>query len=186
MPDVLRSAWDQAVGSIFCEFSFAAVGARKSEDWRRDVISVMELKSVDPRGWLSINQAPGPSSHLECSPEMPFLPHVVSDFNWVFEVSRRSAEQILVILQGDWFLTSGIRDFDTKKESLLGSASVILERFGDNADYFTNVSAARDDPHGDMFHHEGAYEGFTDYTMDCGVIAVSDAEVGVFWGFIID
>lgn len=186
MAEVTRSSWDQAVRSIFCELSFAAVGARKNDDWRRDVISIMELKSKDPRGWLSINHAPGPSSHLECSPERPFLSRVVDDFDWVFDVSRRSAEQILVTLQGEWFTTSGIDDFDARKDSLLDDASVILGRFGESARYLTNMSAARDDPHADMFRHEGSYEGFTDYTVDCGVIAVSDTEVGVFWGFIID
>lgn len=37
-----------------------------------------------------------------------------------------------------------------------------------------------------MFRREGAYEGFTGHAMDCGVIAVSTKEVGVFWSFTID
>lgn len=37
-----------------------------------------------------------------------------------------------------------------------------------------------------MFRHDGAFECFTDYTVDCGVLAVSNVEAGVFWGFAID
>ncbi|MGW7647655.1 hypothetical protein [Streptomyces bobili] len=39
-------------------WTFAWVGPREHDDWRRDAASVMSLKAIDPRGWKSVNHAP--------------------------------------------------------------------------------------------------------------------------------
>ncbi|MDI3417935.1 hypothetical protein [Streptomyces luteolus] len=181
-----RARWEDAILALFGGLAFAAVGAREHEDWRRDAVDVMRVRSADPRGWKSINSAPDGDVWTVCGPEMPFLPPSLEDFDSVFPVSSRSAAQILVTLQGESFYEGNIPHFDDRKEELLEHAAVILERFGQGAACYTNAGAARENPDADMFAREGEYECFTDYTMDCGVIAVSDSEVGVFWAFMID
>ncbi|QIP84670.1 hypothetical protein GLX30_12190 [Streptomyces sp. Tu 2975] len=101
-------------------------------------------------------------------------------------MSKRGAEQVMVTLQGEWFQAEDIPDFAEREAELASHARVILARFGEDALFFTNAATARQNPHADMYSREGAYEGFTGHVMDCGVIALSATEVGVFWGFTID
>ncbi|MDQ0986199.1 hypothetical protein [Streptomyces sp. V2I9] len=68
----------------------------------------------------------------------------------------------------------------------ISAAGVLPGRFGADAVLFTDAVTARTDPHVDMFHRDGVYEGFTGHVMDCGVIAVSATEVGVFRAFSTD
>lgn len=189
MTVVDKETWKTAVCELFGGSAFAAVGPREGEgegDWRGSAVDVMRLRTRDPRGWLSVNHAPDGDVHTLCGPDRPFLPPRSTDFDAVYDVSRRGAAQVLVTLQGDWFLTAGIPGFDEREPDLMRHAGVILDRFGPDALCYTNASAAGDDPNGDMFDREAAYEGFTDYALDCGVIVVSPTEVGVFWGFVID
>ncbi len=92
----------------------------------------------------------------------------------------------MVTLQGEWFRIDGIPGFAEQQAELTSHAGVLLGRFGSDALFFTNVSAARENPHADMFDHGGAYEGFSGHVIDCGVVAVSSTEVGIFWGFTVD
>lgn len=186
MTEADQDRWHDAVLTLFGGMAFAMTGAREHADWRRDAANVMRLKAVDPRGWTSINGAPDGDVWTTCGPSVPFLPPSLDDFDSVFEVSRESAAQLLVTLQGEWFQTAGIPEFEAKKDELLAQAGVILGRFGAAATCYTNASAAKGNQHANMFLREAMYESFTDYTMDCGLIVVSDSEVGVFWSFIID
>lgn len=178
-------SWNRSLRAIFGEGMFAAVGARRRDDWRLDALDVMRLRADDPRGWRSIAVAPAGSDGGAGS-ETPFDAVTSSDFDAAFPVARSGAEQIMVTLQGEWFQTEDIQDFDAREAELISHARVILERFGADALFFTNAVTARTNPHADMFGREGAYEGFTNHVMDCGVIAVSAAEVGIFWSFTTD
>ncbi|MFE6130198.1 hypothetical protein ACFQ6Q_18355 [Streptomyces sp. NPDC056437] len=185
MTQVDKASWSASLHALFGAGMFAAVGARRHEDWRLDALDVMQLKTDDPRGWSRLIMAPG-GGQYGTGLKNPFIAVVPADYNSTFPVSRKGAEQLMVSLMGDWFQTEDIPDFAAREQDLMSHASVVLERFGWDALYFTNMSAARDNPHADMFGREGSYEGFTEHVMDCGVIAVSAAEVGIFWGFTID
>ncbi|MFG2535383.1 hypothetical protein ACGFU4_09045 [Streptomyces sp. NPDC048511] len=177
--------WSRSLRAMFGEGMFAAVGARRRDDWRLDALDVMQLRTDDPRGWPRIVTAPAGSNYGAGS-ENPFGAVTPGDFDAAFPVARSGAEQIMVTLQADWFQTEGIQDFDAREAELMSHARVVLERFGADALFFTNAVSARENPHANMFGREGVYEGFTSYVMDCGVIAVSAAEVGIFWGFTTD
>ncbi|MFJ7778817.1 hypothetical protein [Streptomyces yangpuensis] len=179
------TSWSRSLRALFGEAMFAAVGARRREGWRRDALDVMQLRTDDPRGWSRIAAAPGGSDD-GAGPDHPFDAVTAGDFSRAFPVSRRGAEHILVTLQGEWFQAQDIPDFDAREAELTSHARMILERFGEDALFFTNAAAARENPEADMFRREGVYEGFTSHVMDCGVIAVSTREIGIFWGFAID
>ncbi|MFD4696107.1 hypothetical protein [Streptomyces niveus] len=178
-------SWERSLRSLFGEAMFAAVGPRQSDDWRLDALDVMQLKMDDPRGWLRLAKAPGGRDYGAGS-ESPFIAVTPADFDSVFPVSRTGAEQVMVTLMSEWFQVEDIPHFSVREVELISHARVILERFGRDALFFTNATTARENPHADMFRREGAYEGFTGHVIDCGVIAVSATEVGIFWGFTID
>ncbi|WP_405797971.1 hypothetical protein [Streptomyces sp. NBC_01506] len=180
-----KASWNCSLRNLFGEVMFAAVGARGHDDWRQDALDAMQLRTGDPRGWLRLIKAPGGRDY-GTAPESPFVAVTPADFDSVFPVSRRGAEQIMVTLLGEWFQVEGIPEFSVREAELTSHARVILERFGGDALFFTNAATARENPHADMFRREGAYEGFTGHVLDCGVIALSATEVGIFWGFTID
>ncbi|MET9553361.1 hypothetical protein [Streptomyces sp. NPDC006645] len=180
-----EASWSRSLQNLFGEDMFAAVGARVNDDWRLDALDVMQLKTVDPRGWLRLVKAEGGRDYGTGS-ENPFIAVTPADFDSVFPVARTGAGQIMVTLLGEWFQVEDIPEFAAREAELTSHARVILERFGEDALFFTNATPARENPHADMFRREGAYEGFTGHVIDCGVIALSAAEVGIFWGFTID
>lgn len=180
-----QASWNRSLRALFGEGMVAAVGARRRDDWRLDALDAMQLKSDDPRKWLNSATAPG-GRRYGTGPENPFIAVTPGDFDSAFPVSRRGAEQVMVTLQSEWFHIEGIPGFAEQAAELMAHAGVLLGRFGSDPLFFTNVSAARENPHADMFDHGGAYEGFSGHVLDCGVIAVSATEVGIFWGFTVD
>ncbi|MGQ4727307.1 MULTISPECIES: hypothetical protein [Streptomyces] len=180
-----EASWTRSLRALFGEGMFAAVGARRHDDWRRDALDVMRLATADPRAWPRQVSAPGGDPYAP-GPNGPFGAVTPNDFVGVFPVPRRGAEQIVVTLQGEWFQTEEIPDFPAREAELISHARGVLDRFGGDSLFFTNAVSARNDPHADMFRREGVYEGFTEHAMDCGVIALSATEVGVFWGFTTD
>ncbi|MFD4015857.1 hypothetical protein [Streptomyces sindenensis] len=185
MTRIDEASWTLSLRALFGEGMFAAVGARRHDDWRCDALDVMRLATADPRGWPWLVSAPGGAPYPP-GPNGPFGTVTPIHFNGVFPVSRRGAEQIMVTLQAEWFQTDGIPNFSAREAELTSHARKVLDRFGEDSLFFTNAVSARNKPHADMFSREGAYEGFTEHVMDCGVIALSATEVGAFWGFTID
>ncbi|MFJ1564004.1 hypothetical protein ACIOG8_07200 [Streptomyces erythrochromogenes] len=185
MTQIDATSWSRSLSALFGEGMFAAVGERRRDDWRMDALDVMQLGTDDPRGWSKAARAPGGDDYAT-GPDSPFSAVTPGDFSRAFPVPRRGAAHILVTLQDEWFQAEGIPDFDAREAELTSHARTILDRFGEDGLFLTNAATARENPHADMFRREGAYEGFTGHVMDCGVIAVSATEVGVFWGFVID
>lgn len=164
-------------------FAFAAAGPRKHEDWRRDVQAVMTLKVTDPRKWGSLNFPP-PSAGIEKTEEKPFTDLRLDEFDsLLYRVGKRSATQLLVALQGQFYQASHIPNFEIRKERLFGCAEEILSRFGDHATYYTNAAEARGTPDADLLNPDTEWNCLSDFTTDCGLIVISDFEVGVFWAF---
>lgn len=63
-------------------------------------------------------------------------------------------------------------------------ARTILARYGDEATYHTNVRKTGSAP-GTLDFTLGTcgYSPLSVYSEDCGLIVVSDTEVGMFWNF---
>lgn len=141
MTRIDATSWSGSLRALFGEGMFAAVGARRCDDWRLDALDVMQLRTDDRRGWSKVAAASG-GGNYGTGPDSPFSAVAPADFSTACPVSRRGAH--------------------------------------------TNAATARWNPHADMFRREGAYEGFTSHVTDCGVIALSAKEVGIFWGFSID
>jgi hypothetical protein len=180
-----EASWSCSLRALLGQGMFAAVGARRRDDWRLDALDVMHLQTNDPRGWSKLVMAPGGGDY-GTGLENPFSAVTPGDFESAFPVSKRGAEQVMVTLQSEWFQAEDIPDFAAREAELTSHARVILARFGGDALFFTNAATARKNPHADMYGREGVYESFTGHVMDCGVIALSATEVGVFWGFTID
>ncbi|MEU6462169.1 hypothetical protein [Streptomyces sp. NPDC046976] len=167
-------------------WTFAWVGPRQHEDWRRDVAAVMALKVTDPRRWKSVNYAPEINENRSGtgSPFMPWSPEQLGES--LYEIGRRSAAQLLVALKGEFFQAAGIRDFESRKESLFKSSEEILSRFDPDSLFFTNASEAYGNRDADLLNPDTEWSCLSVYTTDCGLVVVSDAEVGVFWAFFED
>ncbi|MFI9343265.1 hypothetical protein ACIG0D_18645 [Streptomyces sp. NPDC052773] len=170
--DVLGSGW-----------TFARVGPRRHEDWRRDVVAVMTLRAEDPRRWHGFDYAPEVGEDRS-GIGAPFVRWPLDQLGaCLYEVRRASAEQMLVALQGELYQASRIPDFDRRRDGLFRSARQVLSRFGPRARYFTNASEARGHPDACLLDADTAWECLSVFTTDCGLVAVSDTEVGVFWAF---
>ncbi|MFJ9893978.1 hypothetical protein ACIQPR_11675 [Streptomyces sp. NPDC091280] len=164
-------------------FTFAAAGPRDHEDWRRDVQAVMSLKVTDPRKWGSLN-CPPPTSGSRNTEVKPFADLRLDEFDTLlYAVGNKSATQLLVALQGQHYQAANIPDFENRKDRLFGCAEEILSRFGQEAAYYTNAADARTDPAADLLNPDTEWNCFSDFTTDCGLVVVSDSEVGVFWAF---
>ncbi|MFH8803641.1 hypothetical protein ACH4F6_29205 [Streptomyces sp. NPDC017936] len=178
------ASWKAAVLDLFGGgWSFAWVGPRDHQDWHRDVASVMALRVSDPRGWYSVDFAPE-SAESRGGAAAPFLPWSSEQLTAsLFEVGPLSAAQLLVALKGEWYQAANIPDFENRKDELLRSSRRILSRFGPDASFFTNASEARNNPDADLLNPAAEWECLSDFTTDCGLVAVSATEVGVFWAF---
>lgn len=175
--------WKSAVTGLFRgAWPFVQVGPRAHDDWRRDVVKVMALEASDPRWWFSLNYAPEVAGVR--NGVSPFTPwNHVEIGKALFEVGRPSAVQLLVALQGDGYRADGIIDFESHRDQFFEFSRTILSRFGSTARFFANAAAARGNPNADLLNPDTEWECLSVYTTDCGLVAVSEDEVGVFWAF---
>ncbi|MFI2410141.1 hypothetical protein [Streptomyces sp. NPDC018947] len=182
-PVVDADSWKSALLDLFGGgWTFAQVGPRRHDDWRRDMTALMALKAVDPRHWASLNYAPDNENRGGTnSPFFPWSPEETGAS--LHEVGVESAGRLLVALQGDLYQASSIPDFEQRKEGLFRSARTILSRFGANSRFFTNAAEARRDPNADLLNPDTEWDCLSVYITDCGLVAVSDTEIGVFWAF---
>jgi hypothetical protein len=183
-PVVDADSWNEAVLDLFGGgWTFAQVGPRHHDDWRRDVTTVMALKTADPRRWASLNYAPEVDENRSGT-NSPF-------FSWspeetgksLHEIGAESAGRLLVALKGDLYQAANIPDFEQRKETLFKSSRTILSRFGAGSRFFTNAAEAHRNPDADLLNPDTEWDCLSVYTTDCGLVAVSDAEIGVFWAF---
>ncbi|WP_158771667.1 hypothetical protein [Streptomyces sp. NRRL S-340] len=178
------ASWKSSVLELYGGgWTFAAVGPREHEDWRRDTAAVMALKTTDPRKWLSINYAPevGENRSGTGSPFMPWSPEQIGES--LYEISAGSAAQLLVALKGEFYQAAGIPDFERHKDSLFASSRNILARFPSDTVFLTNAADAYENRDADLLNPDTEWSCLSVYTTDCGLVAVSDTEVGVFWAF---
>ncbi|MET9775675.1 hypothetical protein ABZ023_15730 [Streptomyces sp. NPDC006367] len=183
-PTVDADSWKSALFDLFGGgWTFAQVGPRRHEDWRLDVTTIMSLKAADPRNWASLNYAPEVDENRSGtnSPFYPWSPEETGAS--LHEVKAESAGRLLVALKGEFYQAHNIPNFEQRKEILFRSSRTILSRFGPDSQFFTNAAEAHRDPDADLLNPDTEWDCLSVYTTDCGLVAVSDSEIGVFWAF---
>ncbi|TLQ44990.1 hypothetical protein [Streptomyces marianii] len=188
-----QASWEAAVRHLYEDaYGYTATGPRTHEDWRIDVVAVMERAVPDPRGWAGLDDDaddPGREERpaypfrppFKADPLRPITPADVGERLW--EIDRASAENLLLALTDDGCTLRNLERFTESFEELQKMARTVLARYGDTFTCHTNVSTG---PHDGTLDFRGSSPGWTPMTFygeDCGLVVVSDTEVGLFWAF---
>ncbi|KIF75255.1 hypothetical protein QR77_17665 [Streptomyces sp. 150FB] len=179
-----QTSWEAAVRHLYGDaYPYDATGPRRHEDWVLDVLALM-ARVPDPRGWAGLDDA-AQNPEREASPTYPFVAHPPEYIaRRLQEIDRDSAENLLLALTDDRCTLSNLSRFTEGEEQLRAMARTILARYGDEATYHTNVSK-RGSASGtlDFTLDSLGYSPLSVYSEDCGLVIVSDTEVGLFWTF---
>ncbi|MFJ4921069.1 hypothetical protein [Streptomyces sp. NPDC088725] len=164
--------------------AYDTTGPRRHEDWSLDVLALMARAVPDPRGWTGVDdEAQNP--RRVASPTYPFAvhpPEYVAER--LQEIDRDSAENLLLALTDDGCTLSNLRHFTESPDELRAMARTILARYGDETTYHTNVRKHGSAPGTLDFTLESlGYNPLSVYDEDCGLIVVTNTEVGMFWNF---
>ncbi|MZE47663.1 hypothetical protein GTY49_32935 [Streptomyces sp. SID5477] len=167
-------------------YSFIAVGPRTHEDWLPDVAAVMHRRRADPRGWRGRDSEQG-EQELEEDPGFPFrVPpaDAAGAAEWrsrLFEIPRSAVVRLLVMLATDGMDVSRQYGFGDRRTGMEEHARVILSRFPEGSEFFTNTR--HDGDHPDFYEKVTGCWPMSQYAWDFGLLAVSDEEVGLVWSF---
>ncbi|MGW4030981.1 hypothetical protein ACWEFL_16960 [Streptomyces sp. NPDC004838] len=160
-----QTSWKAAVRHLYRDaFAYIATGPRRHEDWMLDVLALMARAMPDPWGWARVDDAEEDPERLG-NPMWPFAihpPEYVAPR--LKKIDRDSAEDLLLALTGGGCTLSNLGYFDEYADDLramAGSAPGTLD--------FTLESLG--------------YSPMSVFTEDCGLVVVSDTEVGLFWNF---
>ncbi|MEU5398157.1 hypothetical protein ABZ348_02490 [Streptomyces sp. NPDC005963] len=174
-------------------YIFLATGPRQHEDWAKDVLVLMHREVPDPRGWLRIDADRNNNARYDV-PAYPFEPPPAAGFrDRLHELVPAGAVTALAVMAEEWGDDRPVRD-RPERDALLADARFLLDRYGPDAQFWTNARDAASDPARD-FVQAGlkgtSVHGFItceyinglDLLEELGLIAVSGDEVGVFWSF---
>ncbi|WP_431982411.1 hypothetical protein [Streptomyces qinglanensis] len=179
---ISESDWESSLLRILDEYGLVSTGPRTRGSWHQDVKAIMRRETQDPRGWATVDWETGASpDRMMENPASPFtsegLENVEHDLH---PVTREAAARQLVAMIDEWFSPENIPDYPKRQQSFFRDAETLLDRFGNDADYYSSSPRARDNPDPESF---SGSTPFTDLTMDLGLVVVSPSEVGVFWRF---
>ncbi|MFF7199720.1 hypothetical protein [Streptomyces sp. NPDC008141] len=144
----------------------------------------MSRTAPDPRGWARIDD---PAQTPE-GQRFPTYPFIIRPTEYVTprlkEIDRDSAENLLLALTEGGCTLANLQHFTESESELRAMARTIVERYGDAATCRTNVSMTGSAPGTlDFTLNSLEYSPMTHYTEDCGLVVISDTEVGLFWTF---
>ncbi|WP_329191829.1 MULTISPECIES: hypothetical protein [unclassified Streptomyces] len=188
-----QASWEAAVRHLYEDaFTFSATGPRKHEDWRADVVAVMERAVPDPRGWVGLDDTA--AERAAGGPAFPFRPPYKADpqrrltpadvGERLHEIDRASAETLLLALTDGGCTLRNLERFTESFDELQDMARIILARYGDTFTCYTNVTVgAGKNGTLDFGASHWGYTPMTFYLEDAGLVIVSDTEVGLFWTF---
>ncbi|MCX4958917.1 MULTISPECIES: hypothetical protein [Streptomyces] len=188
-----QTSWEAAVRHLYEDaFTFSATGPLQHEDWRVDVLAVMERSVPDPRGWTGLDDTA--SERTTEAPAFPFRPPFKADPQQrltpadigerLHEIDRASAENLLLALTDGGCTLRNLERFAEGFDELRDMARTVLARYGETFTCYTNVTvgAGRNGTLDFGASHWG-YTPMTFYWEDAGLVIVSDTEVGLFWTF---
>ncbi|MEU9303948.1 hypothetical protein [Streptomyces sp. NPDC048269] len=188
-----QESWESAVLHLYDDgFAFLATGPRKHEDWRADVLAVMERAVPDPRGWAGLDHTANERSSehpavpfcrpsFRADPSRPLTPADLGER--LHGIDRASAENLLLALTDDGCTLRNLERFSESFDELQGLARTILARYGDAFTCYTNVRSVGHIGTLDFGGKSVGWMPMTFYGEDCGLVVVSDTEVGLFWAF---
>lgn len=186
MSSVDQNSWDAAVRHLYRDaYAYIATGARHHEDWTLDVLALMSRAVPDPRGWARVDDAEKDPERMG-NPTWPFAVHPPEYIAPRLKaIDRDSAENLLLALTEEGCTLSNLQYFDESPDELRAMARTVLARYGDEATYHTNVSKQGSAPGTLDFTLDNSlgYSPLGVFTEDCGLVIVSDTEVGLFWTF---
>lgn len=187
-----RSPWNAAALRLMEDpYVFLATGPRRHEDWAEDVLAVMHREVPDPRGWLRLD-GNRTEDVRNTVPAYPFAPPPAAGFrDRLHELEPAGAVTALAVMAEEWSHCTPVRN-RPDLDALLADARFLLDRYGPDARFWTNARDAASDPARDFVQAGlGGTKAHTFLTSEyirglhlfeeLGLIAVSDAEVGVFW-----
>ncbi|MEV6425310.1 hypothetical protein [Streptomyces sp. NPDC051662] len=180
-----QMSWDAAIRHLYRDaYAYIATGPYHHEDWTLDVLALMARAVPDPRGWARVDDAEKDPERVG-NPTWPFAVHPPEYLAPRLKaIDQDSAENLLLALTEGGCTLSNLRYFDESADELRAMARTILARFGDKAIYRTNVSKTGSAPGTLDFTLESlGYSPLSVFTEDCGLVIVSDTEVGLFWNF---
>ncbi|SMQ20255.1 hypothetical protein SAMN06272771_6642 [Streptomyces sp. Ag82_O1-12] len=180
-----QNSWDTAVRHLYRDaVAYIATGPRRHEDWVLDVLALMARAVPDPRGWASVDDEAQAPERVG-NPTWPFAVHPPEFVApRLKEIDRDSAENLLLALTETGCTLSNLQYFTESPDELRAMARTILARYGDEATYRTNVSKHGSAPGTIDFTLESfEYSPLGVFMEDCGLVIVSDTEVGLFWSF---
>ncbi|MFD5512846.1 hypothetical protein ACFWIB_34530 [Streptomyces sp. NPDC127051] len=183
MQSANQASWDAAVRHLYRDaFAYVATGPRRHEDWTLDVLALMARDISDPRGWARVDDAERDPQRVR-NPMYPFAVHPPEYIApRLKEIDRASAENLLLALTEAGCTLSNLQYFDESPDELRAMARTILARYGDEATYHTNVSKQGSAPGTlDFTLKSFGYSPLGVYMEDCGLVIVTDTEVGLFW-----
>ncbi|WP_244888766.1 hypothetical protein [Streptomyces purpureus] len=139
-----QSTWNGAVRHLYEDaFVYVATGARHHEDWRSDVLAVVERGVTDPQGWLVLDDSADAPERDEW-PSFPYRQFTTEELGErLFAIDRDSAEQLLLALTDDGCTLQNTRRFRESTDELRELARHILARYGTGATFHTNITGAR-------------------------------------------
>lgn len=189
-----QASWEAAVRHLYEDaYAFIATGPRTHEDWRADVLAVMERAVPDPRGWAGLDdtaddpeRAARPAFPFRPPPPAdPFRPLTPADIGErLREIDRTSAQNLLLALTDDGCTLRNLERFTESPEELQDLARTLLARYGSTFTCHTNVTVgAPGNGTLDFGASHWSYSPMTFYWEDSGLVVVSDTEVGLFWNF---
>ncbi|MFI6287430.1 hypothetical protein ACIBCM_22240 [Streptomyces sp. NPDC051018] len=190
-----RSPWNAAALRLLDDtYTFAATGPRLHEDWAYDVHAVLHRSVPDPRGWLRLD-CDRTNDARYTVPAYPFDPPDPSRLpDLLYPLETGAAVAALAVMAEEWQAEPAPVRSRPDRDAVLADARTLLDRYGPTARFWTNATAAAADPAHDFLEAGLAgtkshgfltseYLNGLDLFEDLGLIAVADAEVGVFWSF---
>lgn len=190
-----RSPWNAAALRLLDDvYAFAATGPRRHADWAHDVLAVLHRQVGDPRGWVRLD-GDRTNTARHTVPAYPFDPPPASQVaERLYPLEAQAAVGVLAVMTEEWQSEPAPVRSRPDRDAVLADARTLLDRFGPDASYWTNATAAAGDPAPDLLaaglrgtrSHSflaSEYLNGLDLFEDLGLIVVSDDEVGVFWSF---
>ncbi|MET8969418.1 hypothetical protein [Streptomyces hydrogenans] len=189
-----RCPWNAAALRLLDDtYTFVATGPRLHDDWAYDVRAVMHRAVDDPRGRLRLD-GDRRNDARDTWPAYPFDPPPASGFRArLHPLDADAAVGALAVMAEEWQAEPAPVRTRPDRDRILADARTLLDRYGPDARYWTNATAAAAAPpdfvgaglagtrtHGFV---TGEYVNGLDLFDDLGVIAVGADEVGVFWSF---
>lgn len=185
MPSVDQTSWDTAVRHLYGDaYAYVATGPRRHEDWTLDVLAVMARAVPDPQGRARLDDAERDPERVG-NPTWPFAVHPPEYVApRLKEIDRDSAENLLLALTEAGRTLDDLRYFDESEDELRAMARTVLARYGNEATHHTGVSKTGSAPGTlDFTLQSLGYSPLSVFTEDCGLVIVSDTEIGLFRTF---